>query len=600
MRRADVARRQEVRRLPVARPEPQPGRCRPPCTCSAPLARTGCSPHSIRAPRDAHLDVRCGGGARRSGSPRPPTPSRDDELHLHAARGRREQRPGWGASADPAADPVRQRLRHDLVLSGVHALDQHVEIPRDRRRREHGLALAPRPAVHALPLRTRASPSLTGWRSTNSLSTSCGPRAQSVSNTSRASCCRSRSRGAGARVRHLPCVPGLARHRAHHVRRRVPHRRGAGDGSLWPSILVHVLTALHAGDLARRGMFPATASPAPTVLRTGAPPGAARRQPSHRLEPSQRTRPPRAPRLARLPVLASQALRARLPVVDAMWVRGWRPGDRGSTTSAFVLWCVYAFNDNSFGAGLQAYVDQSIGAVRQRAGVAVRNARGIRDGRGVCVIGLVAGWPPFALVDPAGGVGSRRVRPTCASRAGRRSCCRRSPPRSRFAPPATPSAASSRRRVSIAFTFGARPRAHGLGRRPGSAWPGRRGPRSRRRRCWRRATPRRPFDAIPCSARAPCAGAPCWGSAGSLAWACPRRRLVVGRPPWRLCARRRLTERVPWRSSASRCIEALQFTSFAVARVRGRDAARPGAVRGRIDRAEEVLRTAQRAGRSPV
>ena len=84
-------------------------------------------------------------------------------------------------------------------------------------------------------------------------------------------------RGAGARVRHLPCVPGLARHRAHHVRRRVPHRRGAGDGlavALDPRPRAHgpPRRRPRAPRVSRDGE-PGTGSG--PVLRTGAPPGAA-------------------------------------------------------------------------------------------------------------------------------------------------------------------------------------------------------------------------------------------------------------------------------------------------------------------------------------
>ena len=83
---------------------------------------------------------------------------------------------------------------------------------------------------------------------------------------------------------------------------------------------------------------------------------------------------PRALLRLALPVLASQALRLGYQWVDALWVRGLGVDATAAvTTSVFVMWCVYAFND-IFGAGLQAYVSQLIGAgERQRAGVAVRN-----------------------------------------------------------------------------------------------------------------------------------------------------------------------------------------------------------------------------------
>jgi putative MATE family efflux protein len=116
---------------------------------------------------------------------------------------------------------------------------------------------------------------------------------------------------------------------------------------------------------------------------------------------------PRALLRLALPVLASQALRLGYQWVDAMWVKGLGvQATAAVTTSVFVLWCVYALND-IFGAGLQAYVSQLIGAgERQRAGVAVRKALTASFAMGVaCAIaGLVAARPLFALMDPAGGV----------------------------------------------------------------------------------------------------------------------------------------------------------------------------------------------------
>jgi putative MATE family efflux protein len=116
---------------------------------------------------------------------------------------------------------------------------------------------------------------------------------------------------------------------------------------------------------------------------------------------------PRALFRLALPVLASQALRLGYQWVDAMWVKGLGVQATGAvTTSVFVLWCVYALND-IFGAGLQAYVSQLIGAgERQRAGVAVRKAltASFAMGIGCALAGLVASRPLFALVDPAGGV----------------------------------------------------------------------------------------------------------------------------------------------------------------------------------------------------
>ena len=116
---------------------------------------------------------------------------------------------------------------------------------------------------------------------------------------------------------------------------------------------------------------------------------------------------PRALLRLALPVLASQALRLGYQWVDAMWVKGLGvQATAAVTTSVFVLWCVYAFND-IFGAGLQAYVSQLLGAgERQRAGVAVRKAltASFVMGLGCALVGLVAARPLFALVDPAGGV----------------------------------------------------------------------------------------------------------------------------------------------------------------------------------------------------
>jgi len=116
---------------------------------------------------------------------------------------------------------------------------------------------------------------------------------------------------------------------------------------------------------------------------------------------------PRALLRLALPVLASQALRLGYQWVDAMWVKGLGVQATGAvTTSVFVLWCVYAFND-IFGAGLQAYVSQLLGAgERQRAGVAVRKAitASLAMGVGFALAGLFAARPLFALIDPAGGV----------------------------------------------------------------------------------------------------------------------------------------------------------------------------------------------------
>jgi putative MATE family efflux protein len=116
---------------------------------------------------------------------------------------------------------------------------------------------------------------------------------------------------------------------------------------------------------------------------------------------------PRALLRLALPVLASQALRLGYQWVDAMWVKGLGvQATAAVTTSVFVLWCVYAFND-IFGAGLQAYVSQLIGAgERQRAGVAVAKAitASFVMGLACALAGVFAARPLFALVDPAGGV----------------------------------------------------------------------------------------------------------------------------------------------------------------------------------------------------
>ena len=116
---------------------------------------------------------------------------------------------------------------------------------------------------------------------------------------------------------------------------------------------------------------------------------------------------PRALLRLALPVLASQSLRLGYQWVDAMWVKGLGVQATGAvTTSVFVLWCVYALND-VFGAGLQAYVSQLIGAgERRRAGVAVAKAltASFVMGLACAVTGLVAARPLFALIDPAGGV----------------------------------------------------------------------------------------------------------------------------------------------------------------------------------------------------
>jgi putative MATE family efflux protein len=116
---------------------------------------------------------------------------------------------------------------------------------------------------------------------------------------------------------------------------------------------------------------------------------------------------PRALLRLALPVLASQALRLGYQWVDAMWVKPLGvQATAAVTTSVFVLWCVYALND-IFGAGLQAYVSQLIGAgERARAGVAVRKAltASFVMGAACAVIGILGARRLYALVDPGGGV----------------------------------------------------------------------------------------------------------------------------------------------------------------------------------------------------
>jgi putative MATE family efflux protein len=116
---------------------------------------------------------------------------------------------------------------------------------------------------------------------------------------------------------------------------------------------------------------------------------------------------PRALLRLALPVLASQGLRLGYQWVDAMWVKGLGvQATAAVTTSVFVLWCAYALND-VFGAGLSAYVSQLIGAgERQRAGVAVKKALAASFvvGLGCALLGITFARPLFALMDPAGAV----------------------------------------------------------------------------------------------------------------------------------------------------------------------------------------------------
>jgi putative MATE family efflux protein len=116
---------------------------------------------------------------------------------------------------------------------------------------------------------------------------------------------------------------------------------------------------------------------------------------------------PRALLRLALPVLASQSLRLGYQWVDAMWVKGLGvQATAAVTTSVFVLWCAYALND-IFGAGLSAYVSQLIGAgERARAGVAVTKAltASFVIGLGCALLGAVFARRLFALMDPAGAV----------------------------------------------------------------------------------------------------------------------------------------------------------------------------------------------------
>jgi len=132
---------------------------------------------------------------------------------------------------------------------------------------------------------------------------------------------------------------------------------------------------------------------------------AAPREPRLLVEPV-----PRALLRLALPVLASQTLRLGYQWVDAMWVKGLGVDATAAvTTSVFVMWCVYSLND-VFGAGLSAYVSQLIGAgQRERAGVAVRKAltASFAIGLALALCGLVAARPLFALIDPAGSVAAQ-------------------------------------------------------------------------------------------------------------------------------------------------------------------------------------------------
>jgi putative MATE family efflux protein len=89
------------------------------------------------------------------------------------------------------------------------------------------------------------------------------------------------------------------------------------------------------------------------------------------------------------------------------WVKGLGvQATAAVTTSVFVLWCAYALND-IFGAGLSAYVSQLIGAgERARAGVAVSKALAASFviGLGCAILGASCARPLFSLMDPAGTV----------------------------------------------------------------------------------------------------------------------------------------------------------------------------------------------------
>ncbi len=116
---------------------------------------------------------------------------------------------------------------------------------------------------------------------------------------------------------------------------------------------------------------------------------------------------PRALLHLALPILASQTLRLAFQWVDALWVRGLgTTATAAITTSVFVMWCVLSLND-IFGMGISAYVSQLVGAGdRTRAGVAAW--KGIRAsacmGLAGTALGLFGARAIFRLMDPGGEV----------------------------------------------------------------------------------------------------------------------------------------------------------------------------------------------------
>lgn len=112
---------------------------------------------------------------------------------------------------------------------------------------------------------------------------------------------------------------------------------------------------------------------------------------------------PRALATLALPVLASQLLRLGFQWVDALWVRGLGvEATAAVTTSVFIIWCVLALGD-VLHIGLSAFVSQMIGAGQvARAGVVVRKAltAAALIGLAVAVFGAWFAADIFRLIDP--------------------------------------------------------------------------------------------------------------------------------------------------------------------------------------------------------
>lgn len=114
---------------------------------------------------------------------------------------------------------------------------------------------------------------------------------------------------------------------------------------------------------------------------------------------------PRALLRLAVPIFASQILRLGFQWVDALWVRGLGVNATAAiTTSVFVLWCVYSLHD-VFGIGISAYVSQLMGAgERRRAGFAAW--KGLRASAGMGLVGLCLGLfaarAIFTAMDPSG------------------------------------------------------------------------------------------------------------------------------------------------------------------------------------------------------